>query len=347
MMAEMYGKHEGCSRGRGGSMHLFDARHALLRRQCDRRRRPAGGGGAGAGGQDAGRRAVTACFFGDGAVAEGEFHEIDQPARALAAAGAVRAARTTCTPWGRRWRRPVGDRPRAQGGGVRDPARSVDGMDVWRSSGRTARRRRDPRGRRPALPRMRTYRFRAHSMFDPELYRDQGRNRGSGRSATRSRAVQRLLSEARPAARGRASPRSRPTWRPRWRRRWPSPRPARCEPVAELERFVLTRTRCRHDRDAAAESDHLPRGLREAIREAMIADPRVFLMGEDVGRYGGCYAVSKGLLTEFGPETASATRRSPRAAFVGAGIGAAHRRHAPDRRDHDGATSACSRSIRS
>ena len=42
--------------------------------------------------------------------------------------------------------------------------------------------------------------------------------------------------------------------------------------------------------------------IREAIRKAMRADDRVFLMGEDVGRYGGCYAVSKGLLAEFGPE---------------------------------------------
>ena len=40
--------------------------------------------------------------------------------------------------------------------------------------------------------------------------------------------------------------------------------------------------------------------IREAIREAMLEDERVFLMGEDVGRYGGCYAVSKGLITEFG-----------------------------------------------
>ena len=42
--------------------------------------------------------------------------------------------------------------------------------------------------------------------------------------------------------------------------------------------------------------------IREAMREAMQRDPRVFLMGEDVGDYGGCFAVSKGLLAEFGPE---------------------------------------------
>ena len=62
--------------------------------------------------------------------------------------------------------------------------------------------------------------------------------------------------------------------------------------------------------------------IRAAIREALLRDERVFLMGEDVGRYGGCYAVSKGLLDEFGPERIRDTPLSE-SAFVGAGIGAA------------------------
>jgi len=61
---------------------------------------------------------------------------------------------------------------------------------------------------------------------------------------------------------------------------------------------------------------------RQAIRSALHADPRVFLMGEDVGRYGGCFAVTKGLLDEFGPDRIRDTPLSE-AAFVGAGIGAA------------------------
>ena len=62
--------------------------------------------------------------------------------------------------------------------------------------------------------------------------------------------------------------------------------------------------------------------LRLGLREALAADPRVFLMGEDVGRYGGTYAVSKGLLAEFGPQR---VRDAPLSelAFVGAGVGAA------------------------
>jgi pyruvate dehydrogenase E1 component beta subunit len=62
--------------------------------------------------------------------------------------------------------------------------------------------------------------------------------------------------------------------------------------------------------------------LRDALREAMRADDRVFLMGEDVGDYGGCFAVSLGLLEEFGPERIRDTPLSE-SAFVGAGIGAA------------------------
>lgn len=62
--------------------------------------------------------------------------------------------------------------------------------------------------------------------------------------------------------------------------------------------------------------------LRIAHREALLRDPRVFLMGEDVGRYGGTYAVSKGLLDEFGPERIRNTPLSE-GTFVGAGIGAA------------------------
>ena len=62
--------------------------------------------------------------------------------------------------------------------------------------------------------------------------------------------------------------------------------------------------------------------MREAIREALSTDERVFLMGEDVGRYGGCFGVSRGLLDEFGPERVRDTPLSE-SAFVGAGIGAA------------------------
>lgn len=62
--------------------------------------------------------------------------------------------------------------------------------------------------------------------------------------------------------------------------------------------------------------------MRQALREALIRDERVFLMGEDIGAYGGCFGVSRGLLDEFGPQRIRDTPLSE-SAFVGAGIGAA------------------------
>lgn len=72
----------------------------------------------------------------------------------------------------------------------------------------------------------------------------------------------------------------------------------------------------------AAKKTSYREAVKEAIREAMHKDERVFLMGEDVGHYGGCYAVSKGLLAEFGPERIRDTPLSE-GGFVGTGIGAA------------------------
>ena len=75
-------------------------------------------------------------------------------------------------------------------------------------------------------------------------------------------------------------------------------------------------------KEAAAKKITYREALRDALREALIRDERVFIMGEDVGRYGGCYAVTLGLLEEFGPERIRDTPLSE-SAFVGAGIGAA------------------------
>jgi pyruvate/2-oxoglutarate/acetoin dehydrogenase E1 component len=74
--------------------------------------------------------------------------------------------------------------------------------------------------------------------------------------------------------------------------------------------------------DAAVTRITYREAVKQAIREALQSDPRVFLMGEDVGHYGGCFAVSKGLLKEFGEERIRDTPLSE-SAFVGAGIGAA------------------------
>jgi pyruvate dehydrogenase E1 component alpha subunit len=172
VMAEMFGKANGCSRGRGGSMHLFDVA-----------RRFYGGYAIVAGGlpiavglaladRMLGRDSITACFFGDGAVAEGEFHEslnlaalwglpvlflCENNRYAMGTALDRHQAQTD-----------ISLKARAYG----LPGEAVDGMDVQAVESATRRAAEAVRaGGGPFLLEARTYRFRAHSMYDPELYR--------------------------------------------------------------------------------------------------------------------------------------------------------------------------------
>jgi pyruvate dehydrogenase E1 component alpha subunit len=174
IMAEMFGKAEGCSRGRGGSMHLFSAEHRFF------------GGNAIVGGglplavglalADAmrGLPRVTACFFGDGAVAEGEFHESLNLA-ALWKLPVLFLCENNLYAMGTAIARALADTNVAAKAAVYGiAATSVDGMDVLaveaatREAANAARR-----GDGPRLLELRTYRFRAHSMFDAERYRDK------------------------------------------------------------------------------------------------------------------------------------------------------------------------------
>ena len=174
IMAEMFAKVEGCSHGRGGSMHLFDASRRFY------------GGNAIVGGtlplavglaladRMQKRRAVTACFLGDGAAAEGEFHESlnlaalwDLPVLFLCENN-LYAMGTALL---RHQAQPDLSVKAATYGLT---ARAVDGMDVIaveeaaREAATAVRE-----GLGPRFLELRTYRFRAHSMYDPELYRDK------------------------------------------------------------------------------------------------------------------------------------------------------------------------------
>ena len=174
VMAEMFGKANGCCRGRGGSMHLFDVRyrfyggHAIV-----------GGGlpvAVGLALADAmqGRRAVTACFFGDGAVAEGEFHESLNLA-ALWRLPVVFLCENNLYAMGTALERHQAQQDivrKAEADGV--PGEAVDGMDVLAVKAATGRAREAVAGGGgPRLIEARTYRFRAHSMYDPDLYRSK------------------------------------------------------------------------------------------------------------------------------------------------------------------------------
>ena len=174
IMAEMYGKQEGCSRGRGGSMHLFDARRRFY------------GGNAIVGGalpvavglaladKMQGRPGVTCCFFGEGAVAEGEFHESLNLA-ALWQLPVLFVCENNLYAMGTALRlsESVTDLTR-KAASYAVAAAAVDGMDVLaveaaaRDATAAVRA-----GAGPYFLECRTYRFRAHSMFDAELYRDK------------------------------------------------------------------------------------------------------------------------------------------------------------------------------
>jgi len=175
LMAEMYGKATGCSRGRGGSMHFFDVSRRFYGGYAI-----VGGGlpiaaGIALASRLRGDRDVTACFFGDGAVAEGEFHETlnlaalwhlpvlflcENNLYAMGTALEIAQSETDIALKAR---------------GYRVPSEPVDGMDVL--AVKTATRRAIDtvrRGEGPFLLELRTYRFRGHSTADPELYREKG-----------------------------------------------------------------------------------------------------------------------------------------------------------------------------
>ncbi|HET6663478.1 MAG TPA: pyruvate dehydrogenase (acetyl-transferring) E1 component subunit alpha [Acidimicrobiales bacterium] len=172
VMAEMYGKVEGCSRGRGGSMHIFDAATRFYGGNAI----VAGGiplsGGLALADRMQGRPHVTACFFGEGAVAEGEFHETMNLA-ALWDLPVLFCCENNLYAMGTALARSEAEIDlalRASAYGM--PAWSVDGMDVLAVEDAARRATVQIRaGGGPVFLELRTYRFRAHSMYDPERYR--------------------------------------------------------------------------------------------------------------------------------------------------------------------------------
>jgi len=323
VMAEMYGKAEGCSGGRGGSMHLFDAETNFFGGNAI-----VGGGLPLAGGlaladRMRGDTHVTACFFGEGAVAEGEFHEAlnlatlwplpvlficENNGYAMGSALARTEAETDI-------------HAKAASYGIE--AHQVDGMDVVavEAAARKAIRRIRETGA-PVFLECRTYRFRAHSMFDAQLYRDKAevdewREKGpivrfqnwllenhlihpEDLSAIEDRVAKEIDEAVAFAEAG--------TW----------------EPVERLTAHVLGEAPPISPAAPSGETVEITyrEAVKQAIRDAMHRDDRVFLMGEDVGAYGGCYAVSKGLMDEFGQERIRDTPLSE-SGFTGVGIGAA------------------------
>ncbi|MEU2336993.1 pyruvate dehydrogenase (acetyl-transferring) E1 component subunit alpha [Streptomyces sp. NPDC013172] len=174
IMAEMFGKATGCSHGRGGSMHLFDAERRFYGGNAI-----VGGGlplaaGLALADRMTGRNRITCCFFGDGAFAEGEFHETANLA-ALWGLPLLLVCENNLYAMGTALARHQAQTDlalRAAGYGMASWA--VDGMDVLAVEDATRRAAEGVRGGGgPHFLEMRTYRFRAHSMYDSDRYRDK------------------------------------------------------------------------------------------------------------------------------------------------------------------------------
>ncbi|WP_321342016.1 pyruvate dehydrogenase (acetyl-transferring) E1 component subunit alpha [Breoghania sp.] len=325
VMAEMFGKATGASGGRGGSMHIFDAEHNFY------------GGNAIVGGglplavglalRDAmvGEANVTACFFGEGAVAEGEFHESMNLAQlwglpvlfvcenngyAMGSALARTESQTDI-------------HAKAAAYGVE--AEQVDGMDVIAVEAAARRAVAAIReSGRPRLLECLTYRFRAHSMFDAQLYRDKEeverwREKGPIR-LFKNWLLENNFIHAEEIAKIEAEVDAEVAFAVDFAER------SDFEPVADLTRHVTAEERPEPPAQPEPSSETVEityrEAVKQAIRDAMHRDERVFLMGEDVGAYGGCYAVSKGMMDEFGEARVRDTPLSE-SGFTGAGIGAA------------------------
>jgi len=172
LMAELYGKANGCSRGRGGSMHFFDVSRRFYGGNAI-----VGGGlpiavGLALADKLLSRQRVTACFFGDGAVAEGEFQESLNLA-ALWNLPVLFVCENNLYAMGTALERHQAQTDlcrKADAHGV--CGESVDGMDVLAVEAAARRIAETVRtGSGPRFLEARTYRFRAHSMYDPDLYR--------------------------------------------------------------------------------------------------------------------------------------------------------------------------------
>lgn len=335
MMAELCGRETGYCGGRGGSMHIADVERGNLGATGI-----VGGNipvatGAGLAQQMQGTDRVVLCFFGDGASSTGNFHE------SLNMAGLWKLPVVyivennlygMSVPIGKAAAKlDIADRACAYD----MPGEVVNGMDVLavrEAVGRAVERAR--RGEGPTLIECQTYRWYGHSRSDPRAYRTKDEE-----AAWKARdpiptfaawlvetgvctqeeidALEQQIEEAIEGATEFALN---------------SPMPL----AEEVERFVYapfqwTEADYAKERDLRAQCRSGGPGtrkilyrqaLQEAAQEEMRRDPSVFIMGEDVGLYGGAYGATRGLMDEFGPERVRDTPISE-ATIGGAAVGAA------------------------
>jgi 2-oxoisovalerate dehydrogenase E1 component len=335
MMAELCGRATGYCLGRGGSMHIADMENGNLGATGI-----VGGNipvatGAGLAQKLLGTDRVVLCFFGDGASNTGNFHEslnmaalwnlpvvyiVENNLYGMSVPIQKAAAKLD-----------IADRACAYG----IPGEVVDGMDVLAVREVVSRAvERARRGEGPSLIECQTYRWYGHSRSDPREYRTkQEEAEWKERDPIPNFAA--LMVEAGVATQEEIDAIQKKVEQEikeatEFALNSPTP------PVEELELYVYTpfkwteadvarerelRERCKAGGPGTRKIRYW-QAIQEALREEMNRDPAVFVMGEDVGLYGGAYGATRGLFSEFGPERVRDTPISE-ATIGGAAVGAA------------------------
>jgi 2-oxoisovalerate dehydrogenase E1 component len=334
MMAEVLGKSGGYCKGKGGSMHIADVEHGNLGATGI-----VGGNipvavGAALAQKLMGTERVVLCFFGDGASNTGNFHESlnmaslwDLPVVFVVENNLYAMS----VPWEKASKLPdVASRASAYG----ITGEVVDGMDVLEVREAVSRAVEKARtGGGPTIVEAKTYRYYGHSHSDPRAYRTKEEEAAwkvrdpievlkqdmlsvhmitEPEFETMEKVVEVKLDQAMAYSDA-------------------SPEPAASEvdtdvyaPLkttrADIEKEAALRERVRNDKSMRQIT--YAQALVEAAREEMIRDPKVFIMGEDVGLYGGAYGATRGLMQEFGEWRVIDTPISE-ATIGGAAVGAA------------------------
>jgi len=335
MMAELCGRSTGYCKGRGGSMHIADVEHGNLGATGI-----VGGNlpvatGAGLAQKMQGTERVVLCFFGDGASNTGNFHEslnlaslwqlpvvyiIENNLYGMS----VPLSCSTCTP-----------EIATRGSAYNIPYNIVDGMDVLTVRKAVADAIEHTRsGNGPFLLECQTYRWYGHSRSDPRAYRTKEEEAAwkerdpipnfAAQLVAEGVATQAEIDAIEAKVKGEIQVATDFALN--------SPMP----PVEELELYVyapspwtdadVAREKALREKvrsgDAGLKKTRYWEAVRDALREEMLRDPQVFLMGEDIGLYGGAYGATRGLFEEFGGERVRDTPISE-ATIGGSAVGAA------------------------
>ena len=334
MMAEVLGKSGGYCKGKGGSMHIADVQHGNLGATGI-----VGGNipvavGAALAQKLKKSEKVVLCFFGDGAANTGNFHESmniasiwDLPLVFIVENNMYAMS----VPWKKASKLPnVADRVSAYG----MPGEVVDGMDVLAVRSvveKAVKRARSGKG--PSLVEAKTYRYYGHSHSDPRAYRTKEEE-----NFYKNRDPIKLLSEAMKAV-GMLTDKEYKELNKQTKDKLkkamayseasPPPDPSELTtdvyaPSIFTVKDVEEEAKLREKVRASSEMREISyaEAIQEAFREEMKRDENVFIMGEDVGLYGGAYGATRGLFKEFGERRVIDTPISE-AAIGGAAVGAA------------------------